>query len=51
MAKQSKTGKPYLPNLQPYIAAGINPKTGLPLKFDQDGSALKNNIKQLIKTS
>lgn len=49
MAKNGKPGKPFLPNLQPYIAAGINPKTGLPLKFDQDGSALKNNIKQLIK--
>lgn len=45
----AKNGKPFIQNKEPYIAAGINPKTGLPLKFDQDGSPLKNNIKQLIK--
>ena len=49
MAKQPKTGKPCLPNVQPYIAAGINPKTGLPIKFDDLESKLKANIKSLIK--
>lgn len=45
----SKRG-PYLPNLEPIIAAGIDPKTGLPVKVT--GSApcnLKENIKRLIR--
>lgn len=37
--KKGKTGTPFLPNLAPLIAAGINPKTGLPYKF---GSACNN---------
>lgn len=49
MAKQPKTGKPCLPNVQPYIAAGINPKTGLPFKFEEMQSKLKADIKNLIK--
>ena len=49
MAKNGKPGKPYLPNVQPYIAAGINPKTGLPLKLDNTVSSLKASIKNLIK--
>lgn len=42
--------KPYLPNLEPLLAAGIDPKTGLPAKVT--GSApcnLKENMKRLIR--
>ena len=48
MAK--KTGKPFLPNTQPYVAAGINPKTGLPFKFtdNEAGVGLKDDIFKLL---
>lgn len=43
-------GKPYLPNLQPLIEAGIDPKTGLPIKFVQgQASELKNTVKQALR--
>lgn len=42
--------KPYLPNLQPLIEAGIDPKTGLPLKMMQgQGSELKGTLKQALR--
>lgn len=40
---------PYLPNLEPIIAAGIDPKTGLPIKFSTgDPDTLFPGIKQLL---
>ena len=45
----SKKG-PYLPNLEPLIAAGIDPKTGLPAKVTSSAPCnLKENIKRLIR--
>lgn len=40
---------PYLPDLQSLISAGINPKTGLPIKLGTDGCALKTNIKTALR--
>lgn len=41
---------PYLPNLEPIIAAGIDPKTGLPAKITSSAPCnLKENIKRLIR--
>ena len=34
---------PYLPDLQSLIQAGINPKTGLPIKAGGTGCNLKEN--------
>ena len=49
MANQSKRG-PYLPNLEPYYAAGIDPKTGLPIKMgDCNDGWLKSAIKQSLR--
>lgn len=45
----AKNGKPYLPNLQPIIAAGINPKTGLPFRIASDiDVGLKDGIYALL---
>lgn len=41
-------GKPYLPNLEPIWAAGINPKTGLPMKFSSTVT-LKEDIKKQLR--
>lgn len=42
-------GVPYLPNIEPIIAAGINPKTGLPIAFSGNGtSALKSGIRRQL---
>ena len=41
---------PYLPNLDPIIAAGIDPKTGLPVKvIGSSPCFLKENIKKQIR--
>ena len=41
---------PYLPNLQPFIAAGVDPKTGLPIRVDQCGDGqVKTAIKQALR--
>lgn len=41
---------PMLPNLEPFYMAGINPKTGLPIKIDSAlGEELKNNIKKNLR--
>lgn len=41
---------PYLPNLEPIIAAGIDPKTGLPAKVTSSAPCnLKENIKRVIR--
>lgn len=46
----SKSGRPYLPDLTPFIAAGIDPKTGLPVKFSSGlDDGLKDNIKKLLR--
>ena len=42
-------GKPCLPNIEPLIAAGINPKTGLPVKFGKSKKALKEDIKKFLR--
>lgn len=45
-----KTNKPYLPNLEPLIAAGIDPKTGLPIKVVSSAPCnIKENMKHLIR--
>lgn len=41
--------KPYLPNIEPLIAAGINPKTGLPYKFGNCKALLKEDIKKMLR--
>lgn len=41
-------GKPVLPNLEPLYAAGINPKTGLPMKFSNT-ITLKEDIKKQLR--
>lgn len=49
MANKTNRG-PYLPNLEPLIAAGIDPKTGLPMKVTSgEPCFLKENIKRLIR--
>lgn len=41
-------GKPYLPNFEPIITAGMDPKTGLPLRF-QNLTELKSQIKRSLR--
>ena len=41
---------PRLPNLEPYYAAGIDPRTGLPKKFGGTDTYLKSGIKSIIST-
>ena len=40
---------PYLPDIQSLIAAGINPKTGLPMKMGSCDCMLKDNIKRVLR--
>ncbi|MBO7735399.1 MAG: hypothetical protein J6S67_22735 [Methanobrevibacter sp.] len=40
---------PVLPNLEPFWAAGINPKTGLPVKFGSSKCTLKEDIKKQLR--
>ena len=41
---------PYLPNLEPIIAAGIDPRTGLPVKVTgSEPCALKENVKKVMR--
>lgn len=43
-------GKPYIANVEPLLAAGIDPKTGLPVKATGSSPCnLKDNIKKLIR--
>lgn len=45
-----RTRVPHIANVEPYIQAGINPNTGLPVKFtDNLDCALKDNIKKVIR--
>ena len=39
---------PMLPNLEPFWAAGINPKTGLPVKLGSSKCTLKEDIKKQL---
>ena len=46
----SRVRVPTLPNLEPLIAAGIDPKTGLPIKVAGDKSAaLRNEVRRLVR--
>ena len=45
----AKDGKPYLPNLEPFMAAGVNPKTGLPVKFGDGKCTLVEDIKKQLR--
>ena len=51
MANMKGNSKPaFLPNLKPIIAAGINPKTGLPNKMGDPGKRdVKGKIKKMLK--
>lgn len=44
-----KVNNSRLPDLSRYIQAGINPKTGLPIRFGDCGEGLKDNIKKLLR--
>lgn len=44
-----KVNNSRLPDISRYIQAGINPKTGLPIKFGDCGEGLKENIKKLLR--
>lgn len=39
----------FLPNLEPILAAGIDPKTGLPVKFDGGKFDLKERVKHQLR--
>ena len=41
--------KPNIPDIETLIQAGINPKTGLPLKFGNKRCTTKEDIKKLIR--
>ena len=50
MANNKQQRGPYLPNYEPFIAAGIDPKTGLPKKLeDCNDGWLKSAIKQSLR--
>lgn len=44
----SKNRGPYLPNLEPFIAAGVDLKTGLPNRIT-NGGPCKDNIKAQLR--
>ena len=41
-------GKPVLPDIQTLLQAGINPKTGLPVKFGSTPCTTKEDIRRAI---
>ena len=46
----TKNSGPYMPNLEALLAAGIDPKTGLPVKATSGTKcALKNDIKKIVR--
>ena len=46
----TKNSGPYMPNLEALLAAGIDPKTGLPVKTTSGTKcALKNDIKKIVR--
>ena len=42
-------GKPVLPDIQTLLQAGINPKTGLPVKFGGTSCTTKEDIKKFLR--
>ena len=49
MGNNKQQRGPYLPNYEPFIAAGIDPKTGLPKKLDGASAPIKQSIKALLR--
>lgn len=45
----TKVNNSRLPDLSTFIQAGINPKTGLPVRMGECGAELKSNIKKLLR--
>ena len=45
----ARVNVPTLPNLEPYIAAGLDPKTGLPRKMSSVDIRLKEEIRKFIR--
>ena len=45
----ARVNVPTLPNLDPYIAAGLDPKTGLPRKMGSIDTRLKEEIRKFIR--
>lgn len=45
----AKKNNAVLPNIEPIIAAGINPETGLPYKFGGNPELLKTDIKKFLR--
>lgn len=45
----ARVNVPTLPNLEPYIAAGLDPKTGLPRKMGSVDIRLKEEIRKFIR--
>lgn len=41
--------KPYLPNVDALVGMGIDPKTGLPVKFSNPDNELKNDIRRQLR--
>lgn len=39
----------FMPNLNAVIGVGMNPRTGLPLKLDDSGCAIKENIRKQLR--
>lgn len=46
---KQKVNNACIPNMQPFIAAGFNPKTGLPYKFGGDPKHLKEDVKKFLR--
>ena len=46
---KQKVNNACIPNLQPVIAAGFNPKTGLPMKYGGDPKHLKEDVKKFLR--
>lgn len=46
---KQKVNNASIPNVQPFIAAGFNPKTGLPMKYGGDPKHLKEDVKKFLR--
>ena len=49
MGKGNGKNNAFLPNIEWMIKAGIDPKTGLPVKMGKSGSKLKEGIKRALR--
>lgn len=47
----TKSRGPYLPNIEPIMAAGIDPKTGLPYKMGGTPCTLKEDIRKILRVN